>query len=223
MADGHAWRYHRRVMNPHVLYRKLGERFRRRRMAAFAARVGLTPETTVLDVGGSPEIWRYCPVEPRVTFLNCAPLPTVPPASQVVGDGCTLPFTDEAFEVVFSNSVIEHVGDAERRRAFAAELLRVGKRVWIQTPNRWFPVEPHLMSFAVHWLPLNVMRTVAPWISLRILSDGRENFTRDTVLNLWPIGPHEFALLFPNMELEREHVLGFTKSLIAVTPSARIR
>ena len=58
----------------------------------------------------------------------------------VVADGCHLPFADDAFDMAFSNSVIEHVPDHE---AFSRELARVGRSYYVQTPNKWFPIEPH--------------------------------------------------------------------------------
>ena len=76
-----------------------------------------------------------------------------PEIAYVQGDACALPFPDQSFDVVFSNAVIEHVGDAERQRLFVAEALRVGRRVFLTTPNRWFPIEVHTRLPLVHWLP----------------------------------------------------------------------
>ena len=76
-----------------------------------------------------------------------------PAIAYVQGDACALPFTDQSFDVVFSNAVIEHVGDIDRQRLFVAEALRVGRRVFLTTPNRWFPIEVHTRLPLVHWLP----------------------------------------------------------------------
>ena len=76
-----------------------------------------------------------------------------PEIAYVQGDACALPFADESFDVVFSNAVIEHVGDVERQRLFVGEALRVGRRVFLTTPNRWFPIEVHTRLPLVHWLP----------------------------------------------------------------------
>ncbi len=61
--------------------------------------------------------------------------------------------TTASFDVVFSNAVIEHVGDRERQEALVREALRVGRRVFVTTPNRWFPIEVHTRLPFVHWLP----------------------------------------------------------------------
>jgi len=76
-----------------------------------------------------------------------------PQIAYVQGDACALPFGDASFDVVHSNAVIEHVGARERQEAFVREALRVGRRVFVTTPNRWFPVEVHTRLPLVHWLP----------------------------------------------------------------------
>ena len=76
-----------------------------------------------------------------------------PAIEYVQGDACSLPFGDGAFDVVFSNAVVEHVGGRERQRAMVREAVRVGRRVFLTTPNRLFPVEVHTRLPVVHWLP----------------------------------------------------------------------
>ena len=79
-----------------------------------------------------------------------------PTIRYVQGNASELPFEDSSFDVVFSNAVIEHVGDAEAQRRFVAEALRVAPRAFITTPNRWFPVEVHTRLPLVHWLPQTI-------------------------------------------------------------------
>ena len=145
-------------------------RSRERKLRLFLEELRPTPETTVLDVGadefgfgegdgcGTLNIFeeRY-PWPERITALGLhdgvgfrARYPHIP---YVQGDACALPFEDASFDVVFSNAVIEHVGDRERQRAFVSEAIRVGRRVFITTPNRRFPVEVHTWLPFVHWLP----------------------------------------------------------------------
>ena len=94
----------------------------------------------------------------KITLLNTHVVPG--PAGQssdtyelVVGDGCKLQYPDQSFDIVFSNSVIEHVGTYARQQAFAAEARRVGRALWIQTPAREFFIEPHLLTPFIHFLP----------------------------------------------------------------------
>lgn len=78
-----------------------------------------------------------------------------PDIDAVVGDACNLPWPDKHFDIVYSNAVIEHVGDFERQKLMAAEIRRVAKRWFVTTPNRWFPFEFHLRLLLVTWLPGN--------------------------------------------------------------------
>ncbi len=192
-------------------------------MREFIARFGVTAETRVLDVGGTPANWLLAPVRPRLTLLN------VPRGQErgetgftfVSGDGCRLPFRDQSFEIVFSNSVIEHVGSRDDQRRFAEEIRRVGRRYWIQTPNRHFPVEQHLLTPFVHWLPRSWQRawitrwTLWDWME-RPSPDRREYYIRHYLDDIRLLTASELAALFPDAEILQERTLGWTKSLIAV-------
>ena len=148
-------------------------RSRRRKLALFLELMQPDSATTVLDVGvdevslGEPGGEGGCtthnvleedyPWPERITALGLHDgtrfrdrYPHIP---YVQGDACALPFPDGAFDVVHSNAVIEHVGDRERQEAFVREALRVGRRVFVTTPNRWFPIEVHTKLPFVHWLP----------------------------------------------------------------------
>jgi Methyltransferase domain len=105
-------------------------------MALLARTVRLTREMRVLDVGGTVDIWRLAPVMPRLVLLNQARARYEIGAGEavVLGDGASLPFADRSFDLVFSNSVIEHVGGRAEQARFAREIARVGKQYWVQTP-----------------------------------------------------------------------------------------
>ena len=182
-------------------------------------RLGLTGATSVLDVGGTPFNWSLRATQPRLVMLNLA-APTKRPAATttfVVGDGRYLPFRDRAFDVAYSNSVIEHLGAFTNQRQFADECMRVGRRYYVQTPNRGFPVEPHLMAPFVHWLPRSVQRrllrnfTVWGWMN-RPTPARCEQWLSTTRL----LTEDELRQLFPGCEIWHERFLGITKSLMAV-------
>jgi hypothetical protein len=191
-------------------------------MRRFARELGIAASTRVLDIGGTPECWRLLPAPPRVVLLN---MPRAGADMQgaelwVAGDGRALPFRDAAFDVVFSNSAIEHVGGAESQRRFALEAARVGRRYWIQTPNRWFPVEQHLLTPLIHWLPRRWQRAIVPrwtvWSALaRAAEDSRQFYLRHFLTDVRLLGAAEMRRLFPGARLIRERFCGITKSLIA--------
>src|SRR5947209_3510992 len=116
-------------------------------MRLFEKNFGITSRTRILDVGGSADIWEVASVTPQLTILNLPSAlgPCLSGTLLVGGDGRMLPFSDKSFDIVFSNSVIEHVGTLADQRRFADEITRVGRQYWVQTPNRRFPVELHVM------------------------------------------------------------------------------
>ena len=65
--------------------------------------------------------------------------------------GDIFPFQDKQFDWVYSNGVIEHVGDEQAQLNFLNEMLRVGKNVFFTTPNKYFPIEAHTQVFFIHW------------------------------------------------------------------------
>jgi len=76
-----------------------------------------------------------------------------PQVTCVTGDGTALPFPDDSFDIAFSNAVIEHVGTQCDQEAFAREICRVSRRIFVTTPNRLFPLELHTKRLFVHWFP----------------------------------------------------------------------
>ena len=192
-------------------------------MRRFAREFHVTAETRILDVGGAPETWELLAQRPRVTLLNTPRTrdEMSRAAAWVAGDGRALPFPDGAFDIVFSNSVIEHVGDAASQRRFAAEVTRVGRRYWVQTPNRCFPVEQHLLTPFVHWLPRAWQHRIVPrftvWTWLVRPARDRRDFYLEHYLNeVRLLDAAEMAALFPGASILRERFLGCTKSLVAV-------
>ena len=78
---------------------------------------------------------------------------------RLIGDGCCLPFRDGAFDWVFSNAVIEHVGDWKKRQQFASEIGRVAsKGYFVTTPNKWFPIDPHTLVPFYQFIPSRLQR-----------------------------------------------------------------
>jgi len=203
---------------------KVRERFRRQRMARLLTAFPVCPEWRVLDVGGTIDLWLLCPVRPRLVLLNMprgadsAPPPGV---ELVYGDGTNLPFADQSFDLVFSNSVIEHVGGAARQARFAAEIQRVAPRCWLQTPDRWFPVEAHLWTPFIHFLPKCWQRFIVPRFSIwqlltRCSRDRRRYYINHYLDEIRLLSATEVQRLFPRATILQERFLGLSKSIIAI-------
>ncbi len=191
-------------------------------MRQFERYFALTSATRVLDVGGTPANWEFTTVRPRLTILNTprAKEAAPPDVAWVSGDGRRLPFPDRSFDIVFSNSVIEHVGDPAAQRAFADEIARVGIHYWVQTPNRRFPLELHLLTPFVHYLPRSWQRRFIPrfnvWQLLARPKPDERNYYISHFLNeVRLLDAATLRHIFPGAHLLRERFLGLTKALIA--------
>lgn len=218
-------------MNIHALYARISPLFRRRRMRRFLAAIAPRSGERLLDIGGTALFWRETRLPLHLTLLNLASTATeFSEAAQgsesgegsltfVAGDACALPMADGAFDIVFSNSVIEHVGTWERQQAFAREARRVGRRLWVQTPAREFFIEPHLIAPFIHWLPRSWQRRLIRRCTLRGWVDRFTPAEVDAFLaEVRLLTISEMQTLFPDCTILRERFLGMTKSYIAVRP-----
>jgi SAM-dependent methyltransferase len=136
---------------------------RRRKWNLFWQEIKPQPEEKILDIGFSEEEYsatdnfleKNYPYLDQVTALGVDEAKnfkkSYPHVNTVIYDGKRFPFSDNTFDICWSNAVIEHVGDKERQVLFLKEIYRVGKKVFITTPNRFFPVEIHTRVPALHW------------------------------------------------------------------------
>jgi SAM-dependent methyltransferase len=177
---------------------------------------------TILDVGGHEWYWKQAGWRGqegvRLVLLNLQPFETdLPNATSVVGDATDLSdYSDHQFDVVFSNSVIEHVGDWRDQTRMAREVARVGKRYFVQTPNRWFPIEPHFLLPFFQFYPRQLRVLLISRLSLghmRRASDRSDALAIADSVRLLTL--REFRRLFPEADIRRERILGLTKSFIA--------
>jgi len=201
-------------MDIHRLYRPLLIRFRRRRMRRFVEMFAIADSTTILDLGGTDFNWSLIESKPGVTIVN-NDAHFAGKENWINADGCDTGLPDHSFDIVFSNSVIEHVGDFDRQRRFATECVRCGKAFFVQTPNRWFPIDLHTFYPFLHWLPQRVFRRLIKY-SPRMLFSGRAELVE--LENTYLLGKKEMQQLFPGAKIVEEKFLGITKSLIAVAP-----
>jgi hypothetical protein len=206
----------------------LASRARLRRWELLLGRFPRLAEMSVLDLGGDARHWTAAPVRPRrLVLLNpeayALDESVAHGAEMVQGDACDPPpaLAHEGFDLVYSNSVIEHVGGPWRRRAFAESVERLGPRHWIQTPYRYFPLEPHWLFPGLQFMPLAGRAVVDRVWPLRAnrAPDPDADPKRAAVgyaLAVELVSKTEMRYLFPASELVEERLAGLTKSLIAV-------
>ncbi len=196
----------------------LGVPFRRRRMTDLASLFDLSPSTRVIDVGGYADNWRLIPDEPSVLLVNLEKEEwTSGRFSKVQGDGRSLNYPDNSFDLAYSNSVIEHVGSWSDQIAFANEIRRVSKNYYIQTPYRHFPIEAHTFTPFVQYLPSAFAKRLFRWCTVwGLLTRPGPDYVAGFVDALRLLNAREFSELFPDAAIRRERAFGLTKSLIAV-------
>jgi hypothetical protein len=201
-----------------------------RRRASRAAWLSQTfpglAEMSVIDLGGRVDTWESAPVRPRhVHVVNLEPAVQDLPewAEFDHGDACALPaaIAKRRYDLVFSNSVIEHVGGHERRLRFAESVHLLADAHWVQTPYRYFPIEPHWVAPGMQFLPVALRTTVAHrWPLAHTAAHNRAEAMRDV---LWTelIDKTQMRSYFPDSVIRSERIFGLTKSMIAYrTPPA---
>jgi hypothetical protein len=203
----------------------LGDRARTRRWAALSAEFPDLARMRVIDLGGRAEMWLRAPIRPaHVHLVNLeeqrGELPDWITAElrDIVEDG-----PGEAAgrcDLAFSNSVIEHLGGFGPRQDFARAVRGLAPRHWIQTPYRYFPVEPHFLFPGFQFLPLAVRAAVLPrWPLVHSRPETRAR-ALEIALSVELLSQTELRVLFPESRIIKERVGGLPKSLIAVSDGA---
>lgn len=217
--------------NPHTLtkitrfYRKIWKLWREKRFQKFCETIIPKQTDHLLDIGGYPFNWySRKSVIGKVDVLNLhldeifdAP-PNAPQIRALKGDARKLNMENSSYDIIFSNSVIEHVGNFSDQQDFAREARRVGMRLWIQTPAYECPIEPHYLGLFIHWFPPPLHAKLARWFSIRglVKSTSSEDLT-SIAKNTRLLTKNEMLELFPDCEIWTEYLLYiFPKSYVAI-------
>jgi hypothetical protein len=195
-------------------------RFRARRWRLLSEQFPDLAEMTVLDLGGTADSWRLSPTRPaQLTLLNGFGQDT-PDAEVIVGDACDPPsaLQGRRFDLVFSNSVLEHVGGHWRRMRFAETVNAHGDHHWLQTPYRYFPIEPHFLCPLLQYLPLAVASRAAVRWPVGNYAGGLDSPAQAirSLQDIELLGIAEMRRYFPDSTIRYERAGPFIKSLIAV-------
>jgi len=197
---------------------------RRQKYDLFISLVQPKPEDKILDVGVSPFFGRgtnflelLYPYPENITALtNEEPgkfkdfNKNYPKVKLIFGDGKNLDFPDDYFDIVFCNAVVEPVGEYQEQKKFIYEICRVGKKIFVTTPNYWFPLDAHTLIPFAHWLPQKIKRKIYKMF-------GREYWADINHLNL--LSEKKFVSLFPegiDIKLYKQKIFGITSNFIAV-------
>lgn len=199
----------------------LSSYFRRKRHQLFLNLIKNNGIKTILDIGGTESYWKQYSdllgnqkiILFNLTRENC----DLPNFDSVVGDATNLEqFGDNQFEFVFSNSVIEHLFTWENQILMANEIRRVGKGYFVQTPNKYFPLEPHFLFPFYQFFPNSIKLFLLRNFNLGHISkiSNKEN-AQMQIDEIRLLSKKDLKELFPDAEIYKEKFLFFTKSIVA--------
>jgi hypothetical protein len=202
----------------------VAERLRRRRWDLFLRCVPDLRELRVVDLGGTAHWWDNAPVLPReITVVNLYEADDRSDRIRTVeGDALQADSLLDGgeFDLVFSNSLIEHLGGHAARRRFAEVVYKLAPSYIVQTPYRYFPIEPHWMFPAFQFLPVGARSWVAPRWPLGHTRGWDPALAANEVMSTELLSVAEMRSYFPDAEFVWERVAGLPKSMIAVKTPA---
>lgn len=177
-------------------------------------------QMSVIDLGGRVSSWANAPVRPKhVHIVNLeTEASEIPPWAEVDhGDACQLPshILSRRYDLVFSNSVIEHVGGHERRLRLAEAVHTLADSHWVQTPYRYFPIEPHWVAPGMQFVPIAARSRYAHRWPLGHTPAKDRADALETVMWVELLDKTQMRFYFPDSKLRAERFMGLTKSLIA--------
>lgn len=203
------------------LVRNNGKELNAQTSRALGIGVGVNNPVKILDIGGTQLFWENCNYhnknEVRIIILNLFKEKVkYPNFKSIAGDACDLSsFNDNEFDVVFSNSVIEHLFKKGNQFKMASEVMRVGKYHFIQTPNLYFPIEPHFLFPLFQFLPLKIKIFLLTKTTL-IRGIKRDKEAAEKKVNeIRLLSKKQLKELFPHSLIYEEKFWGMTKSFIA--------
>ncbi len=170
----------------------------------------------ILDVGGTPDFWSNAGWPGKVICLNINISSKQRSSDKlfVVGDACHLPCRDNSIDLAFSNSCIEHVGGMKNAEKFASEIMRVGKRFWVQTPAPGFPVEPHAVFPFFNHFPRWLKKLVAVVWPFSFPKMNNAKNVVEELLNVELISEGQLNRMFQRPRIWRERIFFTTKSIV---------
>ncbi len=199
----------------------VNNQFRQKRFRFFKSLLDTLPKpVSILDVGGTESYWKRMNFNESedvcVTLLNLTHTSvSLKGFTSIVGNACDLSeFDDDQFDIVFSNSVIEHLFTFKNQTLMANEVRRVGKNYIIQTPNRYFPIEPHWMVPLFQFIPFRLRVFLTNNFTLGHHPKAK-NYEKAVmrVKEVKLLNKNEMKILFPDGLIYEEKILGLIKSL----------
>ncbi|HEY2470784.1 MAG TPA: class I SAM-dependent methyltransferase [Terracidiphilus sp.] len=197
---------------------------RRKRFRVFNALTEASPRPLrVLDVGGTNLFWEQAGWAGRadvsITLINLFQQTRQHAnITPLIGDATDLSqFAELSFDIAFSNSVIEHLGCLESQKRMAAEMMRVASSLWVQTPNFWFPIEPHFCIPGWQWMPVSCRVALLRKVRCGWLGPCSTDLEAQRIVeSVRLMTSKELRVLFPGSRIIAEWFGGLIKSWIVL-------
>lgn len=198
----------------------LGSRFRKKRFQFFEQKLALLKKpVSIVDIGGTIRFWvdeQYHKKDVSITVVNLrkedSPYTNI---TAIAGDACNLSmFADHTFDIAFSNSLIEHLYTQANQLKMASEAMRIARYHFVQTPNRYFPIEPHFKFPLFQFLPSSVK--ILLQTKTKLINGTRYDraYAEEIVREIRLLSRREMEAYFPESDVYVERFLGFSKSFI---------
>jgi ubiquinone/menaquinone biosynthesis C-methylase UbiE len=176
----------------------------------------------LLDLGGTFNYWKQMGMagkeELEITLLNTEPQQTEGNIKFILQDAENLSnFKDREFDVVYSNSLIEHITMSQKQHKIASEIKRISKAYFIQTPNYYFPFEPHFLFPCFQFLPHGLKIWLVKHLPLGWFPKAKTNHEASEIIkSVRLLKPKEFSAFFPDAKIFKEKICFLSKSLTAM-------
>ena len=197
----------------------LGNQFREKRFSFFLKKFNkMQKPISILDVGGKINFWENRGLagnnDYKITVLNIEKEKSnYSNINCLIGDATNLnQFKNKSFDIVHSNSVIEHLYNFENQKKMASEIMRVGQKYIVQTPNKYFFIEPHYLLPFFNIVPEKLKYLILTKTKLSRLKKWDKNFAKQYIKEIRLLSEKEMKTLFPNSKIYFEKFLGMNKS-----------
>lgn len=199
----------------------VGRQMRQKRMKLFLDLLEKVPKPCrILDVGGEPDYWKTLGFQVEGVEIICMNLnpreSDWPGVTSVAGNAISMPeYADKSFDIVYSNSVIEHLFTTENQFKMAAEVRRVGQRYFVQTPNKYFPIEPHFLFPFWQFLPREMRVRMIQKRRVGFLGPAQDRKEAEQIVDEFLLlSKSDFQKMFPDGTLIVEKFKGLSKSFM---------
>lgn len=197
----------------------LGNQFREKRFSFFLKKFNkMQKPISILDVGGKINFWENRGLAGNndyiITIVNIEKEKSLYSNIKTkMGDATDLsPFKDKSFDVVHSNSVIEHLYYFENQKKMASEIIRVGQKHIVQTPNKYFFLEPHYLLPFFQFIPDKLKYLILTKTKLSRLKKWDKKFASQYIEEIRLLSLKEIKVFFPSSKIYFEKFLGMNKS-----------